>query len=134
MSSHVVVPHLPEAAIRLADVLLRAIRLTVTLYDAAVQRAILMILGRLNTSDLIQDVYGARSLLDHHNLYPPIGVAAARLGVNWAVTGRSTHPPTGISVSRAHGALAVANCFLDLGHPHDGSDACYRLGVSSHVV
>jgi len=45
--------------------------------------------------DIASDYVGAQAMLDPEaELYPILGPAFARIGINWPITHRSTHPPT----------------------------------------
>jgi hypothetical protein len=50
--------------------------------------------GRGERADFAQDYVGARALLDGSNAYPVLGPALRKVGLEWSLDHRSTHPPT----------------------------------------
>jgi Glycosyltransferase family 87 len=50
--------------------------------------------GHGEPADLAQDYIGARALLDGSNAYPVLGPAYRKVGLEWSLHNRSTHPPT----------------------------------------
>ena len=51
-------------------------------------------LGKRLRADFAQDYIGARALLSQEELYPVLGPAFQRIGLEWEVGHRSTHPPS----------------------------------------
>src|ERR671932_786529 len=50
--------------------------------------------GKARPTEFVQDLIGARALLDGTNPYPVLREGAERLGLSWRIDHRSTHPPT----------------------------------------
>jgi hypothetical protein len=56
--------------------------------------AVAVLQGEAAYGDFAQDYVGARALRDDERAYPVLGPAFARVGIDWPVEHRSTHPPT----------------------------------------
>src|SRR3954454_5350187 len=50
--------------------------------------------GQARPTLFVQDLIGARALLDGMTPYPILSEGAERVGLNWPIAHRSTHPPT----------------------------------------
>jgi hypothetical protein len=53
-----------------------------------------LLLGHGGRADFAADYVGARALLARHDPYPSLGAAFDKVGIDWNVADRSTHPPT----------------------------------------
>jgi hypothetical protein len=53
-----------------------------------------LLTGQSTASDIGQDFYGFRALIQHLDPYPPLVDALKVIGVEWNIQNASTHPPT----------------------------------------